>query len=522
MYLKEKIAIFIVFLFTCIGLSYFYMDYTLTRHLDSVFLFEVLASINTNGIPTSSSVASWPEIITTLAMEPNLVCAMAFDNSVLPAYNVLENHSYVALYPMALIGSLTGEEFLICLMNALCHLGPIFICYIFLRIYRVSSLVSLFFSVTLLFFPPLALSATGDYYLDRFYMPFMLCFLFLCYTKASKSSLNKKEFFLILTIGITAASFTERAAIMVICSCIFFLALVPSVRKNKNLLVLLLSLAISILVYLILYFTIVYQGISNGGSVVNNVIINPDALKIRLADPKVMTLVVTNLAFLGWLCLAAGWRYILLVLGAIVPNIVVSIGGAELNGWTTHYHAMYIPFVIFVAAIGFKNILSLVKSNTLKAISALSVTTATIFLTFFYDPFSAAWGRETNKFSNYIGSIVYTYYALPEHSSVRAQTHWQSILAQKIPSNTKVSSIEGVMPALYKNRQVFLYPYAMAAADYLVLSGFTENGVPKSIFGATNYLNSEELNTCLANKAKSLGFQFQEEIPAIGVLIFKR
>ena len=62
----------------------------------------------------------------------------------------------------------------------------------------------------------------------------------------------------------------------------------------------------------------------------------------------------------------------------------------------------------------------------------------------------------------------------------------------------------------------------MAAADYLVLSGFTENGIPKSIFGATNYLNSEELNTCLANKAKALGFQFQEEIPAIGVLIFKR
>ena len=134
MYLKEKIAIFIVFLFTCIGLAYFYMDYTLTRHLDSVFLFEVLASINTNGIPTSSSVASWPEIITTLAMEPNLVCAMAFDNSILPAYNVLENHSYAALYPMALIGSLTGEEFLICLMNAFSHLGPIFICYIFLRI----------------------------------------------------------------------------------------------------------------------------------------------------------------------------------------------------------------------------------------------------------------------------------------------------------------------------------------------------------------------------------------------------
>lgn len=43
----------------------------------------------------------------------------------------------------------------------------------------------------------------------------------------------------------------------------------------------------------------------------------------------------------------------ILALGALVPNLLGSIGGAEKLGWTTHYHSPYFPFLVLAVLLGY-------------------------------------------------------------------------------------------------------------------------------------------------------------------------
>ena len=48
-------------------------------------------------------------------------------------------------------------------------------------------------------------------------------------------------------------------------------------------------------------------------------------------------------------------RYFLIVLFAITPNLLVSIGGAELSGYSTHYHSIYLPILMCLGALSVTN-----------------------------------------------------------------------------------------------------------------------------------------------------------------------
>lgn len=45
------------------------------------------------------------------------------------------------------------------------------------------------------------------------------------------------------------------------------------------------------------------------------------------------------------------FRYFIITLFTITPNLIVNIGGSELSGFSTHYHSVYLPVLIFFAAL---------------------------------------------------------------------------------------------------------------------------------------------------------------------------
>ncbi len=51
------------------------------------------------------------------------------------------------------------------------------------------------------------------------------------------------------------------------------------------------------------------------------------------------------------------FRYFLIAFFSIVPNLLVNIGGAELSGYSTHYHSVYLPILVCLS------VLSIVKSG---------------------------------------------------------------------------------------------------------------------------------------------------------------
>lgn len=510
-------------------LTFFYNETSITRHLDSVFLFESVTSIAQTGEPISTTVASWPDVLKTLNMPHEQVCsaALGFPTS---GYNVLHNHAYLALYPIALLSMLTDAESAFALMNAVAHLALIFLPYMFLRRHDVPMASSAVFSLCIACYPGWALSATGDYYLDRLYMPSMLLLLYLLHkwTLPDQSFFRNKICWLACTVltAIAAAIATERAAIMVIATLLFFLVLFPVFRNNKSVHWVLVTLLIGLALYLMWYFDSVYVGLQGGGNLLNNARLTPAQWLVRLQHPAMLPFALTNFLFIGWLALFAGWRNILLLFGTLIPNLLITIGGAELTGWSTHYHTMYIPFLIFTSSIGYLELNHRMSHKMIRLVAPVAISCFAVGCTLTFNPFTARWGTNSSVNMSFgITKSVFRFFLTPKRSGEKATAYWLHLLDAEIPKNVKISATEGVMPALYKSRQVALYPFGMDAADYLVIAGSATEGAPTVISGATSYLGKaeeENLNACLAKRAADQGFMLSRDIPATGTLVFKR
>ncbi len=509
-------------------LALYYAETTVIRHLDSVFLFESVASIVQTGSPISATVQSWPEVARTLSWAPERVCAMALPFPDQPGYNVLHNHAYFALYPIALLAVLTGAEHAFAILNAVAHLALVVAPYVFLRRQGVGVVGAMAFSLCVVCYPGWSLSANGDYYLDRLYMPFMLLLLYALdrLVRADRTVARARLLAAAAITAVAAASMTERATIMVIVTLLFFWVMFPTVRtSDSSVRWSLVALVGALAAYLIWYFGVIFQGFEGGGSLTQNAHLTLEAVLLRLRHPLMPAFALTNLLFIGWLAFFSGWRYVLLLLGAILPNLLVSVGGAELTGWSTHYHAMYIPFLIFAASVGYLE-LSRRGRKTLALATPVLTATVGVMLALNFNPYTAqrAKGSGADGYL-YITTGAYRFFVTPELSGQKAVAEWSRVLDGVIPPNVKISAIEGAMPALYRSRQIALYPVGLDDAAYLVVSGTASNGAITALGGAPSGHGPaavEQLNACLTKRALEQGFVLDRELPAIGVLVLRR
>ncbi|MBB5189618.1 hypothetical protein HNQ50_000328 [Silvimonas terrae] len=84
-----------------------------------------------------------------------------------------------------------------------------------------------------------------------------------------------------------------------------------------------------------------------------------ESIKVLLGYPGYVengiTFLVVNAIFLGLACI--NWRWVILPIIVMAPNLLGNIGGAEKTGWLTHYHSYYFPIVVFFAGIGFSRLI---------------------------------------------------------------------------------------------------------------------------------------------------------------------
>lgn len=525
---KQNIFISIIFIILVIALTNFLYRTIALKHLDSVFLFESSQSILESGHPTSNSVASWPVALSTFSISSDALCKSDLSNKNLTPYNVIDNHAYLALYPISILTLLLGPELSFASINALSHLLLLIIPFIFLRKLQVGFLLSFIFSLCVALYPAWSYSAIGDYYLDRIYMPFALIALYTMHLAANRD-IPFKDSSLIASLVIficSAAIFTERAAIMMMGAVFFFFCFFSRIRENLKFKVALFALFAIIAAYLFLYFKYFFIGIDGAGSIFANaltVLRNPTD---RFAATGLKPFILVNLFFLGFFILFSGIRYILLAIGAIIPNILISVGGAELNGWSTHYHSMYLPFVVFSASIGFLKLARHLTGKYIYLAYSSLIFIYVISIAAALNPFTGNFERPLfYSLNRGILGTSFDYYIRPEKSNERVAIKLMNSLDEIIPSGVKISAIEGVMPALYKSRSLSLYPINMDDSDYLVISGVASSGSVTSASGANSHLGQlqvDALNKCLLTRIYEKNFSFMKEIPQIGILIFQK
>lgn len=504
--------------------TYFFYFASAFKHLDSVFLMESVLNILTNGIPSSNTVRTSFDAIA-ISSNPEsaaTICAFGFGSNFTHPYNILDNHAYFAIYPIAGMAALLGPELTFALLKSCAFVLLLFIPFVFLRMAGATILSSLAFVLCVAFYPGYSYSAIGDDYLDRLYMPFALLTLYLMHAILSNlSKFDRRLLWTFILLLILTSLFTERAAIMMIGLIVFCLCFFPSVRSNSLVRNNFLLIFVALIAYLCFYFGYVRVGTENGGSLLQSF-----QFSIDFNSFQMRSFLLVNLLFLGVFSLKSGIRYIILVVGSMLPQIFFGIGGAELNGWSTHYHAAYTPFLIFAASIGFVRAERFFSSKLGKISFSLCVSTYGLFIVSILNPLTGVF--KYDDFSALKGGIlgqIYRFYVEPENSYERLGPSFRRSIEDAIPEGAKVSTVEGVMPSLYKSRSLSLFPIGLDSADYLVASGNVSNGSVTSLYGAGLYYGdkkSEDFYKCLFDSRIKNNFFLYKSMPAFGLLILKR
>jgi len=509
-YIKNKkeslmVAFVAVAMFFLMG-NYF-TNTIFNHHLDTAFLLEITDGTIKNGEPLSKLLNVAIKGSETWNDTPENVCTsnLLASNNV---YNALDNHAYYAIYPISLISNLFSESITLSYLNSLSFLLLLIIPYLFLRNAQLPVLYAMFFSLIVSMHFAWSYSSVGDLYLDRFYMPFALLYMAGLYSVlVNKRKFNNKiSILLILLSGIVAASMTERAAIMIGLSTFSILFISWEKIDSQRIRLALGILGSLFLVYAYWYISSRFIGVETGGSL-TDIPSKLNGLLDRLFNQNnlgnLIIFTTVNVFMLGMYSVFAGFRTTLVAVSALLPNLLVTVGGAELVGWTTHYHTMYFPALIFTSMLGY----SVMAKNDYKykMIKFKYILMLVPIFTFsVINPYSSGLGFPSTN--NYLASLhnkLWTYYVVPSASIEATYNINNERFNRAIPEGANISVPEAMMPILYKNRNISYYPLGIDTADYTILNlTYDESG---SVYykGGISYKGAEaadRLDRCLSRR----------------------
>lgn len=294
-----------------------------------------------------------------LVKTPELYCSEAFDTLFVDA-SFARWHPYLIAYPMAALTWLPGVDAfdVTVLLLAISLIGGLSAAYWFLRRQGVGAGLAILFVGAVFLFQPWAGNLVGQFYFDRlFFLPALL----LVFTVHDRLNTGRGNWVLIVLSAVICFLISERGAIMGGAFLIAYTVLWrPMVWRSRDAL-LLIGLGLCGLVYVGLYATFVqdskyYTSISLGSVIGTLDQAFGEHGSLRPQTEKMIAMVLPMVALSIF-----NWRAFLLTVGALLPNFLVTIGGAEKTGVTTHYHMPYLPFLVAGAALGLAQLSQLAK-----------------------------------------------------------------------------------------------------------------------------------------------------------------
>ena len=295
--------------------------------------------------------------------------------------SVFSGHPYL----ISVLGSaiswftnLTPNVVAACLLFASFLLGFVSIL-IFLAKNKVPHYSIALFGLTICFYPVLTHSMLGQPYFDRLiFGPAISIFLLIWSTKTTTVMPWKS----ICVLTIALATISERgAALAGLISVGYLTALHGKQVFARRELRLILLVGLSSILYLYIWSKLWQNSVTYGQLGFHGWFSRLDLIFSDNYFYATRIFFVASASFL-FLGLFAGRGYLVLAV-AIAPNLLIGVGGAELNGFSTHYHQVYLPVLLAVSTIGLVKISELSKKYATKSVSKLIEITFISMFAFF-------------------------------------------------------------------------------------------------------------------------------------------
>jgi len=353
----------------------------------------------------------------------------------------------------------------------------------FARKNKINTYLSLILISIILTSPIFIFSLIGQPYIDRLsFGPFIIIFLKLIEPR----NLARKEWIQVLCLILICILLSERSSLMV---GVLVITLTLLTKRRAEPISGFGKLAFSLALLGIGWYIFWSSAISRNRDIANNsnfnmLIYNGKSFLFGNRHELAITFIFTLLPFL--IAIIFRSKYFLLLPIFVAPNILVSIGGAELSGYYTHYHAMYLPIAVTVLYI---SVLMFFTSS--KSPSKRIILTATLIFALSLNFLQYEKGNlHPVNFKIYFGQIADSLGFIP--SEVKAAREAREIEFTRIfqsidPINSGISLPEGLMPLSLSNgmTKMSYFPVGIGQSEYLIVP-FTDEkftSVEFSLYG---------------------------------------
>lgn len=514
---RETICIVVLTLaFTFFGTSILAVKCS-EHYLDTAFLLRLTDNIAKTGRPMCQVIASSTYFFfekNFLAMPAEKLCSDPIGLPKEADYNYFKFHPHPILYAFAPLVWLFPVSIVLSAAHSISFFGLLGLVYCFLRRLSTPIFLAIPFVLLVASHPAWSISYFGQYYVERYSVFLFALFLYLAYTS--------QRYFAFSIVVLLISLLSERTPLFMGMLTLVFVVLFHKVLKNNKRIVL--------LGFLMIGFGCLLIAMKSSDAKISIGSINWR----HLLDPKALedcyTFIFFNIFMLGCFSLF-NWRALLLAITAMVPNLLIGIGGAEKSGWATHYHSLYFPVLVWSSALGYANFYTLMRKyklcSPLVLASVVMLSTVCLgvdkyrpsFIEFYIHNYADfPFVRLFSEYEKYIGQ---------GDAAVQKRMQYNTILAA-IPEGSVVSMPEALMPLLSANRTIHYFPVGLEIADYVLLTGVV---VKDNVFikhsTMPSYLDikeGEKINACLFNRMGELGFDLNHPLffKDSGIAIIRR
>ena len=428
---------------------------------------------------------------------PDKICSvLPFKNFGDPSFFGI--HPYLISLPLSAISWLVPVRtiyFAAAILTASIVIGIVALV-LFMRKLKVSLATILLVVVSIGFYPVLVQSLDGQAYFDRLmFGPGIVLFLLVWWTKYKSIDVWKWICFL----SILLAMISERGAALAALIAVGYTTLLhgKQIFKKPELRWVLLT-GVCVFVYFYIWATL-WQSYSAYGNL--SFALARNRFTALLDDPlypMTKVFVFTSLAFL---CAAVfSGRGFLVLIVSLLSNLLVSVGGAELTGFATHYHQTYLPVIIAAAIIGITRLDTFLQQVKPTGIGKTGIVVLGASLLYAVTT-TAKFNVYENDSQRLFGQTRNIWWTSPEvmgaYSDQSESFREIGIFVKGLPGGT-VSVPEGLMPTLFQSgiKDVEYYPVGVGVAE-IVVAAVDENGPNPYPFGFWG--DTETLRSCLQN-----------------------
>lgn len=480
---------FITFLFFSIitlffiNLFFFNTDNFYTFSGDGAFFVDLIDELGNNNKYDSSIHRSHLYIFPFLMAEAQDYCAMTLENAKylppwfkvydpsVPLNMFIHGHLYllapiISLFVKIGFSALAVSSFLFSASYVLI----LYLIFDFLK-NKMNIFLAIFFVIVIISFPPLSISFTGQFYFDRLFILPMLLIIFLYYSYFTEN--KKNTFAKIILVSVLTCLLHERAFLMVGFFLAIYSLLMTNFRIYKDKKVFILFLFGLFCIFTYFFYTKNFQDNFYWGNTIpsqlfKNLVRILNTEDILFKQSVKLFFIVLPLMLLS----IKNKKLFLIALITLIPQFLVTVGGAEKYGLTTHYHAFYIPFLVAAATIGFCEYSRdgiRYKKLTFFYLSLIIIYNSSYNLYNIEKPFSFRGNLDATRLTFY-KSLIHLNYKESNEFWYKNRTLKNKEIKKHIEENKSISAPEKFFPYLSThNHAVDIFPIGVGQKDYVLL-----------------------------------------------------